>query len=120
MCINCPDMVTDCWEPGCLGPEFLSDGRRNLYSRSSKFYLDDTLCAHLQQRYGVTTGRALREFLRSRPDDEEPGDLEAYLAGAGPQFRAAWQRAEWIDARWWRRTLSARAPRLLGLPSPPL
>jgi hypothetical protein len=119
MCINCPDMVTDCWEPGCLGPEFLPDGRRNLYSRSGKFYLDDTLCAHLQQRYGVTTGWELRDFLRSRPDDEEPDELEAYLANAGPGFRAAYQRAEWIDARWWRRTLNAHAPRLLRSPSLP-
>lgn len=108
MCINCPDMVADCWEPGCIGPEFLPDGRRNLYSRSRKFYLDDDLCQHLAAEHGVTTARELDHILR-------PDEFDAFLAGQmeNPVFAAAFRRAEWVDARWYRRWLNRWAPRLL-------
>jgi hypothetical protein len=108
VCINCPDMVADCWEPGCVGPEFLPDGRRNLYSRSRKFYLDDSLCEHLRAEHGVATGRELDHLLR-------PDDLDEFLAEQMqvPPFRRAFERSEWVHARWHRRFLNRWAPRLL-------
>jgi hypothetical protein len=110
MCINCPDMVTDCWQPGCLGPEFLPDGRRNLYARSRKFYLDDTLCGHLQRRYGVTTGRALREFLDSRPEDEDQRHLEDYLQTHTAEYQAAYEQRTRAQAPRWRRAVAWLRP----------
>ena len=113
MCVNCPDMVADCWKPGCLGAEFLPDGRRNLHSRSRKFYLDDDLCGHLAAEHGVTTARKLDHILR-------PDDLDEFLAEQmqDPGFRRALERAEWVSARWWRRMLNRRAPSLLPKQKP--
>jgi hypothetical protein len=46
MCVGCSDFVDDCWEGDCYNP---NGGRFNM---SSKFYLGDTLCIHLQEKYG--------------------------------------------------------------------
>ena len=47
------------------------------------------------------------------PDDWD--DFDEYLAGAmaDPAFRRAYERAEWVSARWWRRVASRWAPSLL-------
>lgn len=105
MCLSCPDFVTDCWQPGCLGPEFLPCGRLNTHTRSRSFYLDDTLCGHLQRWYGVTTGQALREFLDSRPEDEDARHLEDYLRAHTAEFQAAYEARSRDQAPRWRRVL---------------
>ena len=40
--------------------------------------------------------------------DRDPDEFDVYLAERlkDPQFRDAYERAEWINARWWRRLLN--------------
>lgn len=65
MCINCPDMITDCWKPGCYNP---NGGN---YGKSRKFYIGDEYCRHLQEQYGHTHAEWEDRGLAEN-DGEEP------------------------------------------------
>jgi len=49
MCGNCPDFVDICWEGTCHNPN------GGPYGRAAKFYLGDTFCEHLTEKYGTSS-----------------------------------------------------------------
>jgi hypothetical protein len=59
-------------------------------------------------------GHAVARAAADLDEPDEVDELDEYLAGAlaDPAFAAAYARAQWVSARWWRRLAERWAPRL--------
>lgn len=70
MCGNCPDFVDMCWEGKCHKPN------GGPYGRAAKFFLGDTFCEHLTEKYGTTSASLYDHvYYEHDPSDYVIGDL---------------------------------------------